>query len=375
MDFAYSDEQQAIVDLAAQILGEMCAPEKLREVESGTEWFHRDAWAELGKADLLGLCLPEAVGGGGYGFLEACLLLQQVGKAVAPVPLYATLVLGALPIAELGTEAQKQRWLPGVIAGDVILTGALNELDSGPRDPQLQAKPDGDGWKLHGTKTTVPAFHLAQAVLVPARADDGAVKIFIVATDAAGLSSERQDTFNHEPVFHLDFDGVAVGSDDVLGGDAAGGEGALAWIVDRAVVGLCAIASGVSERGMRLTADYVTNRKQFDRPIGSFQAVGHRMADCYIDNEAIRLTMLQAATQLAEGKTVDAEIAVAKYWASYGGSRVGHADLHLHGGISIDLDYPIHRYFLWAKHLENTLGAATPQLATIGAILAATPVG
>src|SRR5204863_9246262 len=106
---------------------------------------------------------------GGVGFLEACLLLQQLGKAVAPVPLYATLLLGALPIAEYGTDEQKQRWLPGVASGDVILTGALDALDSGHRDPQLQAKPDGDGWKLHGTKTTVPAFHLAKAVLVPAR--------------------------------------------------------------------------------------------------------------------------------------------------------------------------------------------------------------
>src|SRR5438045_1157916 len=103
MDFALSDEQQAVTDLAAQILTDLCAPEKLREVESGTEWFHREAWNELAKADLLGLCLPESVGGGGYGFLEACLLLQQLGKTVAPVPLHATLVMSALPIAEFGT--------------------------------------------------------------------------------------------------------------------------------------------------------------------------------------------------------------------------------------------------------------------------------
>jgi alkylation response protein AidB-like acyl-CoA dehydrogenase len=374
MDFALNDEQQAVVDLAAKIFGDLCAPERLREVESGSDWFHRELWAALASADLLGLCLPESVGGGGYGFLELCLLLQELGRTVAPVPFYATAVLGALPIAEFGTDEQQRRWLPGVASGDVILTGALNEIAGDVRAPHLAARPTDDGWTLDGVKTTVPAMHLAQAVVVPARTSDGDIALFVVPTDAAGLVVERQDTFNHEPQFHVTFDGVAVGPDAVL--DLRGdGAAALGWLVDRATVGLCAIAAGVSDRGMHLTATYVTDRKQFDRPIGSFQAVGHRMADCFIDNEAIRLSMLQAATQLAEGGSdLAKEVAVAKYWASYSGSRVGHADLHLHGGISIDLDYPIHRYFLWAKHLEFTLGAATPQLAVLGARLAAEPV-
>ena len=125
---------------------------------------------------------------------------------------------------------------------------------------------------------------------------------------------------------------------------------------------------------MRITAGYVGERKQFDRVIGTFQAVGHRMADCYVDNEAIRLSMLLAASLLNAGAEADKEVAVAKYWASYSGSRVGHADLHLHGGISIDLDYSIHRYFLWSKQIEFQLGAAGPQLARIGAFLAEDPV-
>jgi len=118
----------------------------------------------------------------------------------------------------------------------------------------------------------------------------------------------------------------------------------------------------------------LANEGQFDRVIGTFQAVGHRMADCYVDNEAIRLSMLLAASLLNAGAEADKEVAVAKYWASYSGSRVGHADLHLHGGISIDLDYSIHRYFLWSKQIEFQLGAAGPQLARIGAILADDPV-
>src|SRR5262249_31670489 len=158
------------------------APERLREVESGSDWFHRDLWAALAKADLLGLCLPESAGGGGYGYLELCLLLQELGRAVAPVPFFATLVLGAVPIAQFGSDEQQRRWLPGVISGDVILTGALNEIGSDARSPQLEARPAGEGWTLHGTKTTVPAFHLAQAALVPARTTAGDVELFVVRT-------------------------------------------------------------------------------------------------------------------------------------------------------------------------------------------------
>ena len=152
------------------------------------------------------------------------------------------------------------------------------------------------------------------------------------------------------------------------------GRGSSNWIVDRTTVGLCAIAAGACQEALRLTAEYASNRKQFDKPIAMFQAVGQRMADSYIDNEAVNLTMWQAATRLHDEMPSDKEIATAKYWASEGGSRIGHAALHIHGGISIDVDYPIHRYFLWLKQLEFTLGAATPQLAHLGALIAAEPV-
>ncbi|MEZ5141132.1 MAG: acyl-CoA dehydrogenase family protein [Acidimicrobiales bacterium] len=369
MDFALTDEQHAIVELATQIFTDLCAPEKLREVESGADWFHRDLWRELAKAELLGIPLPEAAGGAGFGFLEACLLLEVAGRAVAPVPLQPTLV-AAMAIAELGTGEATRRWLPGVLTGDTVLTLALAELDADVRDPQVQAVADGDGWVLEGTKTTVPAMHLAAAVLVTARTSDGEVAVFVVPTDADGVTAERQDTFNHEPQFHVELAGVRVAADDRLGGDDP-----LGWVVDRATVGLCALAVGVAHGDVKLTAGYVTERKQFDRPIGSFQAVGHRMADCYIDDEAMRLSMLAAGSRLADGAPADKEVAVAKYWASFSGSRIGHAGLHLHGGISIDLDYPMHRYFLWAKQLEYTLGAGTAQLAHLGGLLADEPVG
>jgi alkylation response protein AidB-like acyl-CoA dehydrogenase len=128
---------------------------------------------------------------------------------------------------------------------------------------------------------------------------------------------------------------------------------------------------GACQEALRITAEYTTERKQFDRAIGTFQAVGQRLADAYIDTQAIELTMLQAATELAADEDARMEVASAKFWASEGGSRVGHAALHVHGGICIDLDYPIHRYFLWVKQAEFTLGAATPSLRDLGRQIAA----
>jgi acyl-CoA dehydrogenase len=373
MDFALSDEQTAIVELARRILVDRCTLEHLKEVEAGAEWFDRDTWGELAKAGLLGIALPESVGGGGFGYLEAALLLEEQGRAVAPIPLWATLV-AALTIAEFGTEAQQQQWLPGVVDGSTVLAVALTELDADARDPQARADAGPDGWVINGVKTTVNAAHVAAAILVPARTHDGP-RLFVVPTGAAGLTVERQDTFSHEPQFHVVLDGVVVGDDAALPAHV----NQIDWLTDRATVGLCGIAAGVGEVGMRITAGYVTERKQFDKPLGTFQAVCHRLADCYVDAAAIRLSFLQAATQLADASVDDAIdpkiVAVAKYWASYSGSRIGHADLHLHGGISIDLDYAIHRYFLWSKQLEYSLGAATPQLARLGRFLADEPVG
>ena len=160
---------------------------------------------------------------------------------------------------------------------------------------------------------------------------------------------------------------------DVLGSAENGAE-ILEWTVERATAALCAITVGVCEEAVRMTAEYTKTREQFDRPIATFQAVGQRAADAYIDTEAIRLTAWQAVWRLAEELPAAAEVAVAKFWAAEGGQRVVHAAQHLHGGMGVDRDYPLHRYFLWAKVLELSLGGTTPQLLKLGKILADEPV-
>jgi alkylation response protein AidB-like acyl-CoA dehydrogenase len=370
MDFSFTDEQKAIAELAGEILADHCTLERLKAVEASPERYDAALWAACARAGLLGAALPEALGGSGGGLLELCLILEQQGRRVAPIPLVASVVSAAMPLARFGSDAQQQRLLPDFIAGNALLSAALTEQGADSRRPATVATADGRGWRLSGVKVGVPIAERAVAVLVPARTAEGQVGVFIVDPRGTGVRLAPQVPTNWEPQARLELADVVVRPDAVLGSVAQGAE-ILDWIVDRTTVALCAIAAGACQAALQITAQYAATRKQFGKPIGSFQAVGQRLGDSYIAHEAVNLTMWQAASRLADEIPSAKEVAVAKYWAAEGGSRIGHAALHIHGGIGIDIDYPIHRYFLWIKQSENTLGAATPQLVRLGGLLAA----
>jgi alkylation response protein AidB-like acyl-CoA dehydrogenase len=206
-------------------------------------------------------------------------------------------------------------------------------------------------------------------VLVPARTDGGAVGLFLVDPRAKGVELERQKATSGERLSRMVLSSVRVDAPDVLGDPAAGRE-ALAWTVDCALAALCAVELGVAAEAVRMTAEYTTKREQFGKPIASFQAVGQRAADAYIDVEAIRLATWQAVWRIAEDLPATEEVRIAKFWAADGGHRATYAAQHLHGGIGVDVDYPLHRYYTWSKQIELTLGAAKPQLVRIGALMA-----
>jgi alkylation response protein AidB-like acyl-CoA dehydrogenase len=369
MDFSYTDEQNELRELARKILGDLATNERLKDIEAKQPVFDEQLWGELGRSNLLGLAIPEAYGGSEFGYLELCLLLQEIGRTVAPVPLFPTCVLGALPIARFGSETQKQEWLPKVATGETILTGALVELGAaGVQDISTEAVSDGDGFRLTGEKTLVPAGVLADRIVIPARSG-GTTGLFLLDPKTPGAQLEDQTTCDRQPYSHLDLDGAAA---EAIG-DADRDGTSLQWLADRATIGLCAVQLGVGERALEMTAEYARERFQFDRPIGSFQAVHQRAGDAYINMEAIRLTLLEAALFLAEGRegpAIDNAIQVAKYWASEGGQFTAYACQHLHGGIGIDVDYPLHRYFIWSTQLEHSLGCAREQLQRLGASIA-----
>lgn len=363
MDFAFTEEQETIAKLARGLFERRATPQRLTELEAGQLRYDAALWKELAAVDLLGTGLPEALGGNGGGFVELGLLLAEVGWSVAPVPAYATLVLGADPIARHGSPEQQQRFLPGVVAGTRILSAGLQEPGrSDPTRPATTARRDGPNWRLDGTKELVPAAQLADTVLIPASTDDGDVGLFLLATDAEGVDLQPVPTTNREPLADVFLNGATVSAESRLTapGDLVGS------LYTRALVGLCAIQLGVAERALRIAADYTTGREQFGRPIGSFQAVQQRMADAFIDVEAIRWTTWHAAWLIARGRPADRAARIAKFWAAEAGARVAATTQHVHGGIGIDITYPLHRYFVWAKHNELTLGAASQQLARLG---------
>jgi alkylation response protein AidB-like acyl-CoA dehydrogenase len=359
MDFTFSDEQETVAKVARQLFESRATPEHLTELEAGDTRHDAELWRELATSDLLGIALPESVGGSGGGFLELSVLLSEVGWSVAPVPVYATLVLGADTIARHGDSELQQRYLPGVVDGTTILTAAITEPGSSdPTAPRTEARPDGDTWRLTGTKELVPAAQLAAAIVVSATTDDGPA-LFIVDGDAEGVTIAPVRTTNGEPYADVELTN-AVGRRLGEGSDAVG------KLYTRALVGLCAIQIGVTERALKLAASYTTEREQFGRPIGSFQAVQQRLADAFIDVEAIRWTTWHAAWLIGEGRPADREAAIAKFWAAEAGARVAASAQQVHGGMGIDVTYPLSRYFLWAKQIELALGSASQQLARLG---------
>jgi alkylation response protein AidB-like acyl-CoA dehydrogenase len=370
MDFTFTEEQETIAKVARQLFEHRATPEHLTELEAGWEKgqarYDAALWHELATADLLGIALPENVGGSGHGFLELALLLAEVGWSVAPVPVYATLLLGADTIARYGDDAQQRRYLPDVVNGDRILTAGLTEPGrSDPTAPATAARRDGDGWRLDGTKELVPAAQVAHAMLIPATLDDGDVGIFLIDTNADGVETRSAVTTSGEPHADVFLKSATVSDENRLPGD---GKEMIESLYARALVGLCAIQLGVTERALWMAASYTTEREQFGRPIGSFQAVQQRMADAFIDVEAIRWTMWQAAWRLGQDGPPGREAGIAKFWAAEAGARVAATAQQVHGGIGIDTTYPLFRYFLWAKHNELTLGSSSAQLARRGAV-------
>lgn len=363
MDFTFTEEQETISKLARELFERRATPVRLTELEAGESRYDAALWKELASVDLLGTALPESVGGNGGGFVELGVLLAEVGWSVAPVPAYPTLLLGADPIARHGTPEQQRRFLPGVIEGTRILSAGLQEPGrSDPTQPATTARRDGANWRLDGAKELVPAAQLADTVLIPASIDGGTVGLFLLATDAHGVDVRPVATTTREPHADVFLDGATVSATDRLEGPGA----RVGSLYTRALVGLCAIQLGVSERALRMAAEYTTGREQFGRPIGSFQAVQQRMADGFIDVEAIRWTTWHAAWLIAEGRPANRAARIAKFWAAEAGARVAATTQHVHGGIGIDTSYPLHRYFLWAKQNELTLGSASQQLAQLG---------
>ena len=323
MDFTYDDTQKALADVARQIFETHATHDRLKELEAGGQSFDQELWRSLEQAGVTTLGVDDG------GFLEQCVVLVEQGRTVAPVPLWSHLVGN--------TFARRDRG---------IVTVALDEPGA---DDALARTTSASHGTLTGEKVGVPAWDEASWVVVSA--SDG---LYAVAAD--DVTVERRLTTARFPEFDVTFDATPA---ERIDGDPRD-------MARRAVIALCAIGVGVAERALELTAAYTSERKQFDKPLGSFQAVQQRAADAYIDVEAMRVTMWEAAWRISGGLDADHAVSVAKFWAAEGGQRVVSSAQHLHGGMGADIDYPLHRYTLWSKWVELAFGGATPTLARLG---------
>ncbi|NUR63363.1 MAG: acyl-CoA dehydrogenase [Catenulispora sp.] len=373
MDFELSEDQQALVELADRILADHCGNERLAELEkeargSGLGSVHdAQAWRALATAGVISALLPEPEGGG-LGVLGLALLAESVGRRTAYVPLVAAIALGALPLARFGGQDDL---LAEVAAGTKLVTAALEEPGE-PASLTTVARRSGDTYVIDGAKTMVPYGDLADSILIPATVE-GESSLFLVPRSALDVTPLLVTGL--QPYADLELEAVVVPESALVVRDAE----ALDWLRDVGGLALAAEASGVCAEAVGITARYTSTRKQFGEPIASFQAVAQRAADAHISAQVLRLTMLRAAWLLddetrggdpAPRSEVSAEVAVAKFHAGDAGSRVLHAAQHLHGGIGVDTDYPLHRYFVRGKQIEQTLGTATRQLLRIGGHLA-----
>jgi alkylation response protein AidB-like acyl-CoA dehydrogenase len=371
MDFSFTEDQNSIRDLVKQVLSDIVTDDSLKALAKEGTWFHERAWKQLAESEMLGLAIPEEHGGAGLGLTELCILLQQVGRTVAPIPAVETLVSAALPLVEFGSAEQRDRFLAGIAQGHTIMTPAL--VDSGSRDPLLPsavATEDGAGWRVTGRFSNVAYADLADRIVVPARTEGGSVLVLMLDPKVEGVRLGEQRGTNGQPLWLLELTDAPVAASDVLGGTEKG-EQVLRHLVDRTNLGICAVEYGIAEQALFMTANYAGERKQFGVPIATFQGVTQRVGDAYIDVQVMRSSMWQACWRLDQGLEADKELAIAKFFASEAGARVVAAAQHVHGGMGFDRDYPLYRYFMTSKHLELTLGGAHESLTRLGDLISA----
>ncbi len=351
MDFSFSADQDALRELARTVLGDAAEVARVKAALATDRGVDAALWSTMAESGLVGIGLPESVGGAGLGFLEVCIVLEEVGRAAVPVPAFAVMGLGGLALAEFGDTAS----LEDVADGTRIVTAALHEPHADPFSPATRWS-EADG-ALTGEKVCVPAGLDAGRIVVSADAG-----LFVVDPSSAGVTVERADTTSGVPEARVVLDGAPAAK-------LAGSEG-VTWLLEHAQTAAACMVAGACAAALDLTAEYTKSREQFGRPIASFQAVSQRAADAYIDTEAVRLTAWQAAWRLDRGLPASEQVAIAKFWAAEGAQRVVHAAHHLHGGVGVDRDYPLHRYFLLVKQAELALGSATPSLQRLGRMFA-----
>ena len=369
MDFGLNEIQREIRDLSRAIFEDQVTPEKLASYDEYTvPRFDKDLWSKLAEAGLLSTCLDSDYGGSELGFMELALLVEEVGRSIAPVPL-ASHCLSMMGIQKFGEEEIRKKILSEAASGNILLTSAILEpMNNNPMSAHCTSFVfDGKNYVISGRKQAVPFANQADYVLLSAANGEDQI-VFIIEPGAAGVTMKPSQVTSFEPQSEIYLNEVTVESGQIVA--ARGGSTLVKWIFDRMLSLICMHQVGVTDAAMKMSASYTSERTQFGVPVASFQAVGHRMADSYIDIECLRLASYQAASLLDLEEEADIELQIAKIWAADVGHRLSYSAQHVHGGTGIDRDYPLWRYCLWLRHNEMINGGSSYHTQQLGKLIA-----
>ncbi|MEC3957616.1 acyl-CoA dehydrogenase family protein [Nocardia sp. CDC153] len=358
MDFEYTEAQRELSGLTRELLTDWSE----RHPRPDDGGFDPQLWKALADTGLLEAALPERVNGGGFGLLEQCAILCEIGRTVAPAPYATSIAVVAATLGEFGDDHQIERRVRPLLRGETTVAPVLSRMAPVPTrgSAAFEARRDGRGWRVDGAQSAVAAASFADGFLIEARAGANSL-LLLVDRDTEGLEVTAQQVVNGTDAALVELRAAAVPDADVIAVPGAAG-----WAGRRATLATCALQLGILARALQMTCEYACERRQFDKPIGTFQAVRQRLADAYIDVEAVRLTLWQAAWRESRALPAESEIAVAKFWAAEAGHRVAHTAVHIHASTGIYLDYPMQRYFTAAKRAEFESGSATDQLRRLG---------
>ncbi|WEL57762.1 acyl-CoA/acyl-ACP dehydrogenase [Pseudomonas kermanshahensis] len=356
MDFELNDDQRAIAEMAGSLMSDYCTDECLRDWDLSGQPYMQTLWASCVETGLHALAIPEAAGGSGLGMTELIQVLDAQGGALAQIPLWRH-QLAAATLAEYGGAALAP-WVAQAATAISLLSLTLDGLTN-VRGIELQATAAGGDWRLDGRVVALPLAEHSAAALVPALVQ-GQPRLVLVDLAQAGIACVAGVMTHGEALADVQFDAVPLSSSQVLP------EAALAWLAPRAIAALAALQLGVSAEQVHRTVAYISERQQFDRAIGSFQAVQMSMADAHVHLEVLRSALWQLCYRLDAGLPAPSEALATAYLACEAGHRIGHTAQHVHGGIGVDLTYPIHRFLYWSRALSSALGGSSAILERLG---------
>jgi alkylation response protein AidB-like acyl-CoA dehydrogenase len=355
MDLNFSEEQNVLREMVRGLCQEYAPLDVVRAMEDDPTGYPAEFWKQLGALGLLGLLVPESYGGAGQSLLEAAIVYEEFGRALAPSPHLPSAVLCAGALLEAGSEDQKQTWLPKLVSGEAILTPAWYEPEGGhgPEGVQLRAEPDGDGFRLSGQKRHVLFASSASRLLVLARTGSAAadVDLFLVDPGAQGVSLTQQRSLASDTQYQVDLSGVGVAAADRVGAARSGWR---SWerVMHDGIVLLAAQAMGGAERALEITVQYAKDRVQFDKPLGAFQAISHYLADAATAVDGGKTLVYEAAWARSEGRSVARLAPMAKLFACQTYRDVTAMAQQVWGGVGFTLEYDIQLYFRRAKQLQ-----------------------